>query len=46
VRAALARFLKWSEVSPEMKDLLWRWSQPAHVGAILARPDELWHPTD
>ena len=41
IRAALASFVRWDEVPLETKDLLWRWSLPAQVGATLARPNEL-----
>lgn len=40
-RAELARFLTWAELSPDLKDILWRWIQPAFDGLPPARPPEL-----
>jgi ABC-type transport system involved in cytochrome c biogenesis ATPase subunit len=41
MRAALADFLDWSEVSRDVKDLLWRWIRPGFDGDVPSRPKEL-----
>lgn len=40
-RAELGRFLDWSEISIDLKDLLWRWLLPAFDGAAPTRPSQL-----
>lgn len=41
LRAALAEFLEWDELSQDLKDLVWRWLLPAYEGGSPTRPAEL-----
>ncbi|MGW2672826.1 ATP-dependent nuclease [Kocuria rhizophila] len=41
VRSEIASFMEWGELSPSLKDLVWRWLLPAFDEQTPSRPKEL-----